>query len=311
MKVLCGRAPVAEALQSNGYSFIKNRSVSLQENQRDLAVKYLQNLTSSLGFSSEVQIQKKTTYPGGKATDFNLVNLIVTIPGEGEGKDEGERIVIGAHYDVQNSLSGCWLGTKTEGFLVTEGADDNTSGVVGCLLFLWRWKKLNLKSKRTIQVVFFDGEEPGALLKSLAIGSGYYVDSLSDDEVKKTKLAIVLDMIGAPPTDPSVGLVLSLSEDLPFWDLDSHLKKNVKNEIKFTLSSPKENEDLSCLNLTDSRPFVVLGIPAVLINNCAGYHDVPDFYHTERDTIEVIDWPTFFLGVDLLFSLVELYAPKK
>jgi len=65
-------------------------------------------------------------------------NLVVTVEGT-EGINEA--VIVGAHYDVQNNLSHCWRGA-TGPYLVTSGADDNTSGTVGCLALLRRFSKI-------------------------------------------------------------------------------------------------------------------------------------------------------------------------
>jgi len=124
-------------------------------------------------------------------------NLVVTIPATviPEKKEDGEKedpkiVVIGAHYDVQNSLSRCWSGNRKGNYTVTQGADDNSSGVIGCVALLRRLR--GFKSSVTIKVILFDGEEPGDVC-GLAVGSAYYVSQLNreleEKESKKKKFA--------------------------------------------------------------------------------------------------------------------------
>lgn len=62
---------------------------------------------------------------------------------------------------------------------------------------------------------------------------------------------------------------------------------------------------LSCLDLTDSYNFSnVAKVPTLLLCNVAGFRRVPKFYHTERDTIDVLDWESFVHAVNILDVLV-------
>jgi len=42
-----------------------------------------------------------------------------------------------------------------------------------------------------------------------------------------------------------------------------------------------------------------LGIPTAFLSNVAGLSSLPYFYHTEMDTMEVIDWESFNRGIDI------------
>ncbi len=64
----------------------------------------------------------------------------------------------------------------------------------------------------TVKVVFFDAEEPGVFVESLGRGSTKYVNSiLANDEASSVKLSIIVDMIGGPPTEPDLGLILAIN----------------------------------------------------------------------------------------------------
>jgi len=284
--------------------FIKDRSISPVENQRKESVSYIESVVKQLGCTAEIQEWQRTTkikkgpYSGEDFT-FTYRNVIVTVPGT-LPKEQQKIIVIGAHHDTQNSWSSCWHGAQGD-YQATVGADDNTSGVVGCLVLLKKLK--NKPLQHTLKVVLFDGEEPG-IANPMAAGSKYYVDSLSKSDISNTKLALIIDMIGGPPTTPGIGLVISASRNCDIFSLIETVS-NVPGTIPVTFANHEMNIDLSCLTLSDSVRFNSVEIPTLLLCNVAGYSDVPDFYHTEKDTMAVLDWPTFFRAVGVGQAIVE------
>jgi Zn-dependent M28 family amino/carboxypeptidase len=60
----------------------------------------------------------------------------------------------------------CWHGS-TDKYYCTQGADDNTSGVVGCLALVKLFKDKALPFN--LKVAFFDGEEPGMFIERLGM----------------------------------------------------------------------------------------------------------------------------------------------
>jgi len=285
---------------------IQDRSISPRANQRKESVDYVVAVVRELGFAVEVQQWQqsaKVKKGSGEVVDVTYRNVVVTVPGF-LPVEEQQVIIVGAHHDTQNSLSSCWHGSKDKGYLPTVGADDNTSGVVGCLVLLHRIKHNGLQLAHTLKIVLFDGEEPG-IINSMATGSLYYVESLTRQQRHNTKLALIIDMIGAPPTVPGIGLVISASDNAPIFEVItsiSEIKGN--NSIPVTIANYEMNIDLSCLTLSDSCRFNSEHIPTLLLCNVAGYISTPDFYHTEDDTMSVLDWPTFFRAVDVAEAIV-------
>jgi len=143
----------------------------------------------------------------------------------------------------------------------------------------------------------------------MCTGSAHFVSKLSTKEIENTNLALIIDMIGAPPTIPGIGIVLSVSNTVAIYDLIETVS-DIPGEIPVTIAHNTMNFDLSCLQLSDSSQFDNVDIPTLLISNVAGYSTVPSFYHTEKDTMEILDWPTFFRSLDLVEGLI-LKADKK
>lgn len=205
--------------------YIKDRSLCGSARQRELVVQYLQWVLMRelvrCGISPAAAIERQSWikhFNDGVA--LRLTNLVVSFPGLDSSADDEpvpERpgdIVVGAHYDVQNNMSHCWMPSEAtrssakdlrghhdhhhhqdhddevkqgeeegEGagdgdeYVVTAGADDNGSGVVGCLVLvrrLARQTRDGWRPRHTIRVALFDGEEPG-LRCSLTEGSAEFV----------------------------------------------------------------------------------------------------------------------------------------
>jgi len=293
MAVLCG---INEVPNKPGV-FIKDRSVHPEFSQRDLALDYMTDLVKQMQFSVPVHIQNQNWVLQDVIIYGNLVVIV-------EGTEEKEKaIIVGAHYDVQNNLSGCWRG-GTGNYLVTQGADDNTSGTVGCLTLLRRFTKK--PPKYTTVVVCFDGEEPGEW-NGLAVGSDYFVKNVKTLKPDlKYVSSVIADMIGATPTTNG-GLIVATSKQIDDQVLQHRANENVKISTKITVL--ENNSRLSCLTLSDSVHFPKYGIPTVLLSYLGGYQSVPKFYHTERDTIDIINWKSYFEAIDLFEYLASEPLP--
>lgn len=142
---------------------------------------YLQGLFSKYGL--------KPAGDGG--TFFQLFhggsrNILGILPGE-KGADQGDLIVVGAHYDHVG------YGNRSNSFgpfgYVHNGADDNASGTAALLEVVQALTEMKAKPKRSILFVLWDGEEKGLL------GSKYWVEhpTVKWDRIR---LYINLDMVG-------------------------------------------------------------------------------------------------------------------
>jgi hypothetical protein len=295
MSVLCGTKEVPE----KPGTFIKDRSVHPEFSQRDIALSYMTQLVEKMSFPVPVTVTNQNWV---EEEVIILGNLIVTV----QGTDITDKaIVVGAHYDVQNNLSNCWKGSGGK-YLVTQGADDNTSGTVGCLALLRRFTKK--PPKITTIVVCFDGEEPGEF-NGLAIGSAHFVRNMKSLFSNLTIVSsVIADMIGASPTTPH-GFVVATSNSVD--DRSLQLQANEKLQIPTKVTILDNNSRLSCLNLSDSTHFARFDIPTVLLSYLGGYSSVPSFYHTERDTVDIINWKSFLEALDLFEFLASEPLPTK
>jgi hypothetical protein len=208
--------------------YIKDRSLCGSARQRELVVQYLQwVLLRELALPAVAVERQSWTKHFNDGVALRLTNLVVSFPGlQLDSADDAppapERpgdIVVGAHHDVQNNMSHCWMPSeatrssakdlrghndhhhhhhhhqqdhgdevkqgeeeeeKDDEYVVTAGADDNGSGVVGCLVLVRRLARQTRdasvdgwRPRHTIRVALFDGEEPG-LRCSLTEGSAEF-----------------------------------------------------------------------------------------------------------------------------------------
>eukprot|EP01124_Arcella_intermedia_P003537 TRINITY_DN1194_c0_g1_i1.p1 TRINITY_DN1194_c0_g1~~TRINITY_DN1194_c0_g1_i1.p1 ORF type:complete len:437 (+),score=59.37 TRINITY_DN1194_c0_g1_i1:29-1312(+) len=295
IRVLCGQEPIPGTQTS-----IKDRSVH-PDSDRHLALDYLTSLIQAFPFAGPATVEQQRW----KQEDgLPMANLIVTLEGS-ENKEQA--VIFGAHYDVQNSLSPCWRGSKGA-YMATQGADDNASGTVACVALL---KKFTVQQpKQTTVVVLFDGEEPGEW-NGLAEGSGRFVEEYVERRGLKASGCFVVDMVGGEPTTHH-GFVLSVSDLVDHEALQVEFKRqgrfNTKNKKCVVTVAPKSSR-INLLKLSDSLHFPKKKIPTVLLCNVAGFSTVPHFYHTEHDQLHQIKWTSFMRAVDIIFFLQENTLP--
>jgi len=297
MMVLTGNEALPEShFPSEG--FIKDRSVR-RNDDRMKALNYLKYvLTVSpegpLLPESQIEVQEFPYKHPRTGNTVPLANLIVTLPSTTGGD---RTLLVGAHYDVQNSQSMCWHGS-TDKYYCTQGADDNTSGVVGCLALV----KLFAQEKDrpfAIKIAFFDGEEPGVFIERLGSGSRYLASQLKEE----LAYVVIIDMIGATPTTPQCGLVWSASTDR-VGKMTQKLLDGTTHLIASTVAMPCSNFDMNAIHLSDSLNF---GEKFATVLVCNAGAITPDFYHTERDTVDILDWNAFFQSIKLCYTVIFKY----
>jgi len=288
--VLTGTKPIPGTESDPQY--IRNRSVCKDnEDDRMKAIDYMESVIRNMGYD-QVEKQIFNAYED-RPTQF--CNLVVTIPGPSE-----DLIVIGGHYDVQNSLSRCWHGTKGTEFLVTQGADDNGSGTVACIALLKRFKDQNIQFSRTVKVVLFDGEEPGSQVFGIGIGSCHFTSTIPDDTT--VNIFLNIDMLGGPICDPEYGYCIAFNH-INAEKLNNYVQDNLA-DYKIHLAGPKDKK-CNLNDYSDSQHFKNMGFPVAFLSNVAGLQSLPDFYHTEMDTIDIIDWEAFKTGIDIAEILLK------
>jgi hypothetical protein len=199
------------------------------------------------------------TFQGHGTTGRNVVAVI-------HGSTD-EAVVIGAHYDHLGS----------DGRKVFCGADDNASGASVVLEMARRFAKK--RTKRTIVLVAFSGEEMGVL------GSRHYVNN---PVALETPVAMInMDMVGR------------LRENLIVFGADTGDK--FKEYLKDSPIKIAYNRD--AIGPSDHTSFVLKGIPAVHL--FTGAH--PD-YHKPGDTADKINYDGLRKVADLVESLARRIA---
>lgn len=300
MMVLTGNQALPEShFPSQGP--IKDRSVR-RSDDRLTALNYLKYVlvNSPEGPQlpeTQIEVQQFPYKHPRTGNTVQLANLIVTLP---SSTGDTRTLLVGAHYDVQNSQSMCWHGS-TDKYYCTQGADDNTSGVVGCLALV----KLLAQDKSlpfTVKLAFFDGEEPGVFIERLGSGSRHLARELKEP----LSYVMIIDMIGAAPTLPNCGLIWSASNE-QVGQMTERLLRGTQDIMLSTVAMPSSNFDMNAIHLSDSLNFEE-NSPTVLVCNAGPV--TPSFYHTERDTVEILDWTSFFQSIKLCHTVLYKYMEE-
>ena len=186
-----------------------------------------------------------------------MANVIATIPSKYDGS---EFVILSCHYDLKEMTPRM------------PGANDGGSGVA-VLLELARVIKA---PKRSVKIVFFDGEE---CIKEYSeqdglYGSRHYAERLrKSDELKNCRAIINIDMVG----DKELRFTLPVDTDN---DLYRALKKaSVKLKYDGTIGAFRGRI------LDDHAPFQRLGVPAINMIDF-DYGKDNRFWHTPADSIE-------------------------
>ena len=144
---------------------------SLEERQtRD----YIADQLLAMGYDVEIQPFTATNWQG---IEYSSANVIATKPGKID-----QTVLIGAHYDSVSQRTCDDTGD------VSTGAGDNASGV-GVMLEVAEVLS-HYRTKGNIKFIAFGAEEAGL------VGSQYYADQMTDDEIKNTVTMINLDSVG-------------------------------------------------------------------------------------------------------------------
>ncbi len=215
-----------------------------------------------------------------KVAGKEYTNVIATF-----GPVEGERLIVGAHYDVYNDQP---------------GADDNASGVAGLLELGRMLHRLKPQLRFRIDLVAYSLEE--AYFDTPWMGSAVHAQSLVDEGVK-VKCMICLEMIGYFSEKPgSQGFPVSLLKAVypttgnfigvvgKLWD--RRLVKNIKvfmlQAADIDVCSINAPTSLWGANLSDHLNYWKNGFDAVMITDTAFLRN--HNYHRVTDTIETLNF---------------------
>ena len=204
---------------------------------------------------------------------INARNVIATLPGTSK-KLKNEKIVIGGHLDSWD---------------LATGAMDNGIGSFTVLDVARVFKKLNLKTKRTIEFTMFMGEEQG-LLGSRAMVKKY----LETNELNKVKLMMNLDMV-----NNTMGFNAGGNDALK-------TKMDEIGEIIMKIDEKYKNTNRNAAGLhSDNQPFMLRGVPT-----CAPSGSFPvkayNCYHANCDRFDLINKDE--INNNVRFTAMMLYA---
>lgn len=210
------------------------------------------------GLSLKNRIKDATEYARIEMTNFSGLikarNVIATWKGTTLPL---EKIVIGGHLDSWDLAS---------------GAIDNGIGSFSVIDIARTFKKLNLRSKRTVEFVLFMGEEQGLL------GSKAYVkQAKKDNKLAQVRFMLNYDMINDPK-----GFITSRKEMKPLFTSWGEKIRGIDSTF--------ENLFYAGASLhSDHQSFILAGIPTAggfggkLPNNGGR------FYHSDGDDFNLVD----------------------
>lgn len=207
-------------------------------------VEYLADQFESYGYT-DVEIQP---FPARNTTAYNVV---ATKYPNNRNMDSGQILIVGAHHDTVPG---------------SPGANDDASGT-GVMLELAR-VMANAPTDTEIRFVAFGAEEIGL------VGSRYYANNMTQDEVDRTVGMFQLDMVGSRDAG-----------DLIMFTVDG--QQNTVTDLAASAGarvSQNEIPPFSMLGRSDHVPFYERGIPAALFIHTP----LEPWYHTPEDTIDKI-----------------------
>jgi len=200
------------------------------------------------------------------------------------GPREGERIVVGAHYDAALGLP---------------GADDNASGVAGLLELAALLTREKLSTR--VDLVFWTLEEP-PFFATPDMGSANHARALAAASVR-VRAAISLEMIGYFADEegtqrfPAPGMSVLYGTRANFIavvgrpadrELTARVKASMLGATDLPVKSLNAPAAVQGVDWSDHRSYWEVGYPAVMITDTSFLRN--DRYHTARDTEDTLDY---------------------
>lgn len=215
------------------------------------------------------------------------------------GPADGQRIIVGAHYDVCGNQ---------------DGADDNASGVVALLEFARLLKEMDLKYR--VDLVAYSLEEP-PFFGTNEMGSFIHANYLSENKIPVYGM-ICLDMIGYYSDEKK-----SQSYPLGFLKLiyggkGDYLtavrcfrsgkfakvanREMKKSESPIEVKSFKAPKKLNGIAFSDHLNYWRFGYSALFITN-TGFYRNPN-YHQKGDSLSTLDFARTAEAIDAVFETI-------
>ena len=227
------------------------------------------------------KISSRVIYQTFRVGQQEYKNIICTL-----GPENGERIVVGAHYDVCGDQP---------------GADDNASGVAGLLEIARQVNEQKPELKYRIDFVAYALEEP-PYFKTDEMGSAVHAKSLAEAGVKLRGM-VCLEMIGYYSEQknsqdypvaalkaiyPDKGNFISVVGNMGQGSMVKHLKKYMQAGSHIDVQSLTAPASVPGVDFSDHLNYWRYNYPAVMITNTAFFRN--PHYHLESDTIETLDF---------------------
>lgn len=239
------------------------------------------NKSAAYIFEQFQEISSRVSYQTFQVERDEYKNIICSL-----GPENGERLIVGAHYDVCGDQP---------------GADDNASGVAGLLEIARLVHELKPVLKYRLDFVAFALEEP-PYFKTNAMGSAVHAKSLDQAKVP-VKGMICLEMIGyysdeknsqRYPVDamkmiyPSKANFISVVGNMGQGKLVNHVKKYLKEGSSIGVESLTAPASVPGVDFSDHLNYWRYNYPAVMITNTAFFRN--PHYHLPTDTIDTLDF---------------------
>ncbi len=238
------------------------------------AADYIRNRFTAMGLETSRQDFEVGECP--------CTNIIATA----HGQQGGGVVVVGAHYDSENSAVGDFSEAENT---TAPGADDNASGVA-VMLEVARIISGGTVLASTVEFVAFGAEERGFDDLGGAMGSMHYAISLGDAETDVVG-GLVLDMVGYRSSLTSRLTIISNSGDDPFVQASAVALEDSGSEVDLEVLV---NEDIT---YSDHRSFWLEGYSCALLTEELSGDLVPvnPYYHTSYDTVDTLS-PSQLVG---------------
>jgi Zn-dependent M28 family amino/carboxypeptidase len=205
------------------------------------------------------------------------------------GPEAGERIVVGAHYDVQGDQP---------------GADDNASGVAGLLELGRLVQALKAELKYRVDLVAYTLEEGQFFRHPFARHYGSYIHARSLSRARiSVRAMICLEMIGyfsdRPNSQryplfflrwfhPDKGNFIAVVGKWGQGNLVQKVKKSLAALSRVPVESLIATSLIPGVSFSDHQSYWKFNYPAVMITDSAFYRNKN--YHKPSDTADTLDY---------------------
>jgi Zn-dependent M28 family amino/carboxypeptidase len=194
---------------------------------------------------------------------LKLPNVICTLPGSTDSV-----IVVGAHFDHVDA---------------GDGVVDNWSGA-SMLPSLYEALKAEPR-KHTFVFTAFAGEEKGL------VGSRFYVNSLTSDQIKKIDAMVNMDTLGLGPTE--------------VWVSRSNQKlAEALNGLAQALKLPLTGANVDGVGVSDEESFINRKVPTVTIHSLT--KETLRVLHSAKDNYSAVHFDDYYSSYRLLSAYLVL-----